>query len=159
MGAISEVKPCAQHVGNWGIVLILIVPRCVIGLFLVFMLRQEQAATFQALSFGKSRARMFTATGLQHIHDVPGPMRPSRLQRVVGILKDPARFTAFGRAYPQGVLLVGHSGQRQDAYGARGSGRAGVPFFRIIVRIRRYVWGRGRQPRRDLFDQAKSNSP
>ncbi|MBC7234305.1 MAG: ATP-dependent metallopeptidase FtsH/Yme1/Tma family protein [Chloroflexi bacterium] len=147
---------------NWGIVLIQIVPLLLIGLFLVFMLRQAQSGNNQALSFGKSRARMFTGDRpASTFDDVAGADEAKQeLQEVVEFLKDPERFTALGARIPKGLLLVGAPGTGKTLMARAVAGEAGVPFFSISGSefVEMFV-GVGASRVRDLFDQAKRNSP
>jgi len=163
MGAISEVTAVRPSMWeNWGIVLIQIVPLVLIGLFLVFMLRQAQSGNNQALSFGKSRARMFTGDRPSStFDDVAGADEAKQeLQEVVEFLKDPARFTALGARIPKGVLLVGPPGTGKTLMARAVAGEAGVPVFSISGSefVEMFV-GVGASRVRDLFDQAKRNSP
>ncbi len=163
MGAINEVSAVRPSVWeNWGIVLIQIVPLVLIGMFLVFMLRQAQSGNNQALSFGKSRARMFTGDRPSStFDDVAGADEAKQeLQEVVEFLKDPARFTALGARIPKGVLLVGPPGTGKTLMARAVAGEAGVPFFSISGSefVEMFV-GVGASRVRDLFDQAKRNSP
>jgi cell division protease FtsH len=147
---------------NWGIVLIQIVPLLLIGLFLVFMLRQAQSGNNQAMSFGKSRARMFSGDRpTSTFDDVAGADEAKQeLQEVVEFLKDPARFTALGARIPKGMLLVGPPGTGKTLMARAVAGEAGVPFFSISGSefVEMFV-GVGASRVRDLFDQAKRNSP
>ena len=147
---------------NWGMVLVQIVPLVLIGLFLMFMLRQAQSGNNQAISFGKSRARMFTGDRpASTFEDVAGAEEAKQeLQEVVEFLKDPARFTALGARIPKGVLLVGAPGTGKTLMGRAVAGEAGVPFFSISGSefVEMFV-GVGASRVRDLFDQAKRNSP
>jgi len=147
---------------NWGIVLIQVVPLVLIGLFLVFMLRQAQSGNNQALSFGKSRARMFTGDRPSStFDDVAGADEAKQeLEEVVEFLKEPERFTALGARIPKGVLLVGPPGTGKTLLARAVAGEAGVPFFSISGSefVEMFV-GVGASRVRDLFDQAKRNSP
>jgi cell division protease FtsH len=147
---------------NWGIILIQIVPLALIGLFLVFMLRQAQSGNNQALSFGKSRARMFTGDRpTSTFDDVAGADEAKQeLQEVVEFLKDPDRFTALGARIPKGMLLVGSPGTGKTLMARAVAGEAGVPFFSISGSefVEMFV-GVGASRVRDLFEQAKRNSP
>ena len=147
---------------NWGIILIQIVPLALIGLFLVFMLRQAQSGNNQALSFGKSRARMFTGDRpTSTFDDVAGADEAKQeLQEVVEFLKDPDKFTALGARIPKGMLLVGSPGTGKTLMARAVAGEAGVPFFSISGSefVEMFV-GVGASRVRDLFEQAKRNSP
>ncbi|MCD6518335.1 MAG: ATP-dependent zinc metalloprotease FtsH, partial [Anaerolineae bacterium] len=147
---------------NWGIVLVQVVPLVFIGLFLVFMLRQAQSGNNQALSFGKSRARMFTGDRpTSTFDDVAGADEAKQeLQEIVEFLRDPEKFTALGARIPKGVLLVGPPGTGKTLMARAVAGEAGVPFFSISGSefVEMFV-GVGASRVRDLFDQAKRNSP
>ena len=163
LAAVTELV--AERPGFWqnfGIVLIQIVPLVLIGLFLVFMLRQAQSGNNQAMSFGKSRARMFTGDRpTSTFDDVAGADEAKQeLQEVVEFLKDPDKFTALGARIPKGVLLVGPPGTGKTLMARAVAGEAGVPFFSISGSefVEMFV-GVGASRVRDLFDQAKRNSP
>lgn len=160
IGELVALRPSLME--NWGIVLIQVVPLVLIGLFLMFMLRQAQSGNNQALSFGKSRARMFTGDRPSStFQDVAGADEAKQeLQEVVEFLKDPARFTALGAHIPKGVLLVGPPGTGKTLMARAVAGEAGVPFFSISGSefVEMFV-GVGASRVRDLFDQAKRNSP
>jgi cell division protease FtsH len=160
VGELVALRPSMWE--NWGIVLIQIVPLVLIGLFLVFMLRQAQSGNNQALSFGKSRARMFSGDRpTSTFDDVAGADEAKQeLQEGVEFLKDPARFTALGARIPKGVLLVGSPGTGKTLMARAVAGEAGVPFFSISGSefVEMFV-GVGASRVRDLFDQAKRNSP
>ncbi len=163
MQSIRELKVVRPSVWeNWGIVLIQVVPLLLIGLFLVFMLRQAQSGNNQALSFGKSRARMFTGDKpTSTFDDVAGADEAKQeLQEVVEFLKDPEKFTILGARIPKGVLLVGPPGTGKTLMARAVAGEAGVPFFSISGSefVEMFV-GVGASRVRDLFDQAKRNSP
>ncbi|MCE5259214.1 MAG: ATP-dependent zinc metalloprotease FtsH [Chloroflexi bacterium] len=147
---------------NWGLVLIQLVPLVLIGFFLVIMLRQAQSGNNQALSFGKSRARMFSGDRpTSTFGDVAGADEAKQeLQEVVEFLKEPDKFTALGARIPKGVLLVGPPGTGKTLMARAVAGEAGVPFFSISGSefVEMFV-GVGASRVRDLFDQAKRNSP
>jgi len=147
---------------NWGVILIQIVPLLLIGFFLMFMLRQAQSGNNQALSFGKSRARMITGDKPNStFDDVAGADEAKQeLQEIVEFLKDPEKFTVLGARIPKGVLLVGAPGTGKTLMARAVAGEAGVPFFNISGSefVEMFV-GVGASRVRDLFDQAKRSSP
>ncbi len=110
-----------------------ILPVIIIGGFLLFMLRQAQGANNQALSFGKSRAKMFANNKTPvTFADVAGVEEAKQeLQEVVEFLKQPDKFTALGARIPRGVLLVGPPGVGKTLLARAVAGEAGVPFFSI----------------------------
>jgi cell division protease FtsH len=132
-----------------------------IGL-IIFMMRQAQGTNSQAMSFGKSRARMFTANKPSVTFvDVAGvDEAKEELQEVVEFLKYPEKFVALGARIPRGVLLVGPPGTGKTLLARAVAGEAGVPFFSISGSefVEMFV-GVGASRVRDLFDQAKRNSP
>jgi cell division protease FtsH len=163
IGAIPEVLTVRPSMWeNWGIVLIQIVPLVLFGLLLVFMLRQAQTGNNQAISFGKSRARMFTGDRPTNtFEDVAGAEEAKQeLEEVVEFLREPDKFTALGARIPKGVLLVGPPGTGKTLMARAVAGEAGVPFFSISGSefVEMFV-GVGASRVRDLFDQAKRNSP
>ncbi len=127
-----------------------------------FMLRQAQGSNNQALSFGKSRARMFTGDQpTVTFEDVAGVEEAKEeLQEVVEFLKEPEKFISLGARIPKGVLLVGPPGTGKTLMAKAVSGEAGVPFFSISGSefVEMFV-GVGASRVRDLFDQAKRHSP
>ena len=132
-----------------------------IGL-IFFMMRQAQGTNSQAMSFGKSRARMFTANKPSVTFvDVAGVDEAKQeLQEVVEFLKYPEKFVALGARIPRGVLLVGPPGTGKTLLARAVAGEAGVPFFSISGSefVEMFV-GVGASRVRDLFEQAKRNSP
>ena len=103
-----------------------------VGLF-YFLLRQAQGTNSQALSFGKSRARMFTGDKpTVTFEDVAGVEEAKEeLAEVVEFLKEPEKFISLGARIPKGVLLVGAPGTGKTLMAKAVSGEAGVPFFSI----------------------------
>jgi cell division protease FtsH len=156
-----EVKPAADN--SWvGLVLTGLLPLIVIGGFIYFMMRQAQGTNNQALSFGKSRARMFLGNKqVVTFADVAGvDEAKTELQEVVEFLKYPEKFNTLGARIPRGVLLVGPPGTGKTLMARAVAGEAGVPFFSISGSefVEMFV-GVGASRVRDLFDQAKRNSP
>jgi cell division protease FtsH len=148
---------------SWiGLLLTGLLPLLVIGGFIYFMMRQAQGTNNQALSFGKSRARMFLANKtIVTFADVAGvDEAKSELQEVVEFLKFPEKFNTLGARIPRGVLLVGPPGTGKTLMARAVAGEAGVPFFSISGSefVEMFV-GVGASRVRDLFDQAKRNSP
>lgn len=150
---------------NWGSLLPFlgtILPVLVVGALFYFLIRQAQSGNSQALSFGKSRARMFTGDKpTVTFEDVAGVEEAKEeLQEVVEFLKEPEKFISLGARIPKGVLLVGAPGTGKTLMAKAVSGEAGVPFFSISGSefVEMFV-GVGASRVRDLFDQAKRNSP
>src|SRR3954453_4668316 len=147
---------------NWLGLLVNLLPLIFFGAILLFMMRQAQGSNNQALSFGKSRARMFMGNKpTVTFQDVAGVEEAKQeLQEVVEFLKYPEKFAALGARIPHGVLLVGPPGTGKTMIARAVSGEAGVPFFHISGSefVEMFV-GVGASRVRDLFDQAKRNSP
>ncbi|MCP5096893.1 MAG: ATP-dependent zinc metalloprotease FtsH [Chloroflexi bacterium] len=137
-------------------------PAVLIIAFIYFIFRQAQGSNNQALSFGKSRARMFTGDHpTVTFDDVAGAVEAKEeLFEVVEFLKEPEKFVTFGARIPKGVLLVGSPGTGKTLLAKAVSGEAGVPFFSIAGSefVEMFV-GVGASRVRDLFEQAKRHSP
>jgi len=148
---------------SWlGLILTGLLPLILIGGFILFMMRQAQGTNNQAMSFGKSRARMFLGNKtVVTFSDVAGvDEAKTELQEVVEFLKYPEKFNTLGARIPRGVLLVGPPGTGKTLLARAVAGEAGVPFFSISGSefVEMFV-GVGASRVRDLFDQAKRNSP
>jgi len=147
---------------SWGGILIALLPLVLLGVFFFFIMRQAQGAGNQAFSFGKSRARMFTGDRpTVTFGDVAGSEEAKQeLAEVVEFLKEPEKFASLGARIPKGVLLVGPPGTGKTLMAKAVSGEAGVPFFSISGSefVEMFV-GVGASRVRDLFEQAKKNSP
>jgi cell division protease FtsH len=152
----------SQTFGIIGSVLLSLLPVLLIGGFFVYMMRQAQGTNNQALSFGKSRARMFVGNKpTVTFDDVAGVDEAKQeLTEVVEFLKYPEKFSTLGARIPRGVLLVGPPGTGKTMLARAVAGEAGVPFFSISGSefVEMFV-GVGASRVRDLFDQAKRNAP
>ena len=152
----------SQTFGVIGSVLLSLLPVLLIGGFFVYMMRQAQGTNNQALSFGKSRARMFVGNKpATTFDDVAGVDEAKQeLTEVVEFLKYPEKFSTLGARIPRGVLLVGPPGTGKTMLARAVAGEAGVPFFSISGSefVEMFV-GVGASRVRDLFDQAKRNAP
>lgn len=130
--------------------------------FLIFMMRQAQNSTNQAMSFGKSKARMIDKEKQKtNFKDVAGAKEAKEeLIEVVDFLKNPTKYTSMGAKIPKGVLLVGAPGTGKTLLARAVAGEAGVPFFNISGSefVEMFV-GVGASRVRDLFRKAKRNSP
>ncbi len=137
-------------------------PLVFFGAILLFMMRQAQGNSNQTFSFGRSRARVDTGNSpTVSFDDVAGVEEAKEeLLEVVEFLKFPERFLALGAKIPKGVLLIGPPGTGKTLMARAVSGEAGVPFFSISGSefVEMFV-GVGASRVRDLFDQAKRNSP
>ncbi|MBK8989119.1 MAG: ATP-dependent zinc metalloprotease FtsH [Chloroflexi bacterium] len=137
-------------------------PAILMVVFIFFIFRQTQGSNNQAMSFGKSRARMFTSDHPSvTFADVAGADEAKEeLKEVVEFLREPEKFVSFGARIPKGVLLVGSPGTGKTLLAKAVSGEAGVPFFSIAGSefVEMFV-GVGASRVRDLFEQAKRHSP
>ncbi|HVC99679.1 MAG TPA: ATP-dependent zinc metalloprotease FtsH [Candidatus Dormibacteraeota bacterium] len=133
-----------------------------IGGFMYYILRQTQSGNNQAMSFGRSRARLIAGDKPAiTFSDVAGVEEAKQeLTEIVEFLKYPEKFVALGARIPKGVLLVGPPGTGKTLLSKAVAGEAGVPFFSISGSefVEMFV-GVGASRVRDLFDQAKKNSP
>jgi cell division protease FtsH len=157
---ITYEQPSAW--GNWINLLGIFLPALILLGFFFFIFRQAQGSNNQAMSFGKSKARMFTGDRpTVSFDDVAGADEAkAELEEVVEFLKEPEKFVTFGARIPKGVLLVGSPGTGKTLLAKAVSGEAGVPFFSIAGSefVEMFV-GVGASRVRDLFEQAKRNSP
>jgi cell division protease FtsH len=130
--------------------------------FLIFILRQAQSGGSQALSFGRSRAKLLSENRPKvTFNDVAGiDEAKEELQEVVEFLKYPKKFQSLGARIPKGVLLLGPPGSGKTLLARAISGEAGVPFFSISGSdfVEMFV-GVGASRVRDLFEQAKKSAP
>jgi cell division protease FtsH len=151
-----------SQLGNWIAGIFSFLPILIFGALIFFMMRQAQGSNNQALSFGKSRARMFAGNRPTiTFADVAGVEEAKQeLAEVVEFLKYPDKFAALGARIPRGVLLVGPPGTGKTLLSRAVAGEAGVPFFSISGSefVEMFV-GVGASRVRDLFDQAKRNAP
>jgi cell division protease FtsH len=133
----------------------------ILGLFW-WIFRQAQGSNNQAMSFGKSRARMFSGDHPTVTFDDVAGVEESKeeLKEIVEFLREPQKFIQLGARIPKGVLLVGPPGTGKTLLAKAVSGEAGVPFFSISGSefVEMFV-GVGASRVRDLFDQAKRHSP
>src|SRR6266851_405318 len=143
-------------------ILVTLIPFLLIAGLLVFMMRQAQGSNNQAISFGKSRARMFLGNKpTVTFADIAGVEEAKQeLEEIVEFLKFPDKFSALGARIPKGLLLVGPPGTGKTLISRAVAGEAGVPFFSISGSefVEMFV-GVGASRVRDLFEQAKRNSP
>jgi cell division protease FtsH len=156
-----EIKPPSAWLGI-ATALGYILPFVLLAGVFWFVFRQAQGSNNAAMSFGKSRARMFTGDQpTVTFQDVAGVEEAKEeLQEVVEFLREPEKFISLGARIPKGVLLVGPPGTGKTLLAKAVSGEAGVPFFSISGSefVEMFV-GVGASRVRDLFDQAKRHSP
>ncbi|MEA3420595.1 MAG: ATP-dependent zinc metalloprotease FtsH [Acidobacteriota bacterium] len=148
-------SPWFSYLFTWFPIILLI-------LFWVFFMRQMQAGGNKALSFGKSRAKLFS--GIQKkvtFKDVAGVKEAKEeLQEIIEFLKDPKKFQKLGGRIPKGVILVGAPGTGKTLLARAVAGEADVPFFSISGSdfVEMFV-GVGASRVRDLFEQGKKQAP
>ena len=136
----------------------------VFGIFwFVFMQQSQGGGGGKVMSFGKSKAKMHREDGstLISFDDVAGlKEEKEELKEIVDFLKSPRKFIEIGARIPKGVLLVGPPGTGKTYLSRAVAGEAGVPFFTISGSdfVEMFV-GVGASRVRDLFEQAKKNSP
>lgn len=156
-----EIKPPSAWL-NVATAVGYILPFLILGGVFWFVFRQAQGSNNAAMSFGKSRARMFTGDQpTVTFMDVAGvDEAKEELKEVVEFLREPEKFISLGARIPKGVLLVGPPGTGKTLLAKAVSGEAGVPFFSISGSefVEMFV-GVGASRVRDLFDQAKRHSP
>ena len=162
---LESVRIQIEKTSDWTSIIAMlswILPALLFAGIFFFMLRQAQGSNNQALSFGKSRARMLTGDQPKvTFDDVAGLVEAKEeLQEVVEFLKEPEKFISLGARIPKGVLLVGAPGTGKTLMAKAVAGEAGVPFFSISGSefVEMFV-GVGASRVRDLFDQAKRHSP
>ncbi len=139
-----------------------ILPVIIISLLFFFMIRSAQGQGNQALSFGKSRARLYgNEKDKVSFKDIAGSNEAKQdLEEVVEFLKYPKKFSSVGARIPKGVLLVGPPGTGKTMLARAVAGEANVPFFSISGSefVEMFV-GVGASRVRDLFAKAKKNAP
>lgn len=131
-------------------------------IFLVVMAKSIQAGGSQAMSFGKSKAKMLLDSKVKTtFNDVAGiDEEKKELEEIVDFLKHGEKYMKLGAKIPKGVLLVGAPGTGKTLMAKAVAGEAGVPFFSISGSdfVEMFV-GVGASRVRDLFDQAKKHQP
>lgn len=159
-----EIEATAQSSGTstWLSIGESVIPVVIIAAILFFMLRSAQGQGNQALSFGKSRARLYgNEKDKSTFKDIAGSDEAKQdLEEVVEFLKFPKKFASMGARIPKGVLLVGPPGTGKTMLARAVAGEANVPFFSISGSefVEMFV-GVGASRVRDLFAKAKKNAP
>lgn len=163
--ALDKVDLLVEPPSPWRDILAILgsfLPFLFLAILFLFLMRQAQGTNNQAIAFGKSRARVFTGQKpTVTFDDVAGVDEAKQeLSEVVEFLKEPQKFVSLGARIPKGVVLMGPPGTGKTLLAKAVSGEAGVPFFSISGSefVEMFV-GVGAARVRDLFDQAKRNSP
>lgn len=156
--AVQPQNNSSQWIGLVGSLLLPLL--LLIGVFLMF--RSAQSGGSQAMSFGKSRAKMMLDSKVKvTFSDVAGiDEAKQELEEIVDFLKNGERYLSLGAKIPKGVLLVGSPGTGKTLMAKAVAGEAGVPFFSISGSdfVEMFV-GVGASRVRDLFEQAKKHAP
>ena len=155
-------KPTTSGTSTWVSIATSIIPVVIIAGVLFFMLRSAQGQGNQAMSFGKSKARLYgNEKDKATFADIAGSDEAKQdLEEVVEFLKFPKKFADLGARIPKGVLLVGPPGTGKTMLSRAVAGEANVPFFSISGSefVEMFV-GVGASRVRDLFAKAKKNAP
>ena len=164
-GLTFNVEP-EEEPSPWTSMLFTIIPLLIIFFLFIFLMSQAQGGGGggggRMMNFGKSKAKLYDQSKKQvRFDDVAGAdEEKAELVEVVDFLKDPRRFDKIGARIPKGVLLVGPPGTGKTLIARAVAGEAGVPFFSISGSdfVEMFV-GVGASRVRDLFENAKKNSP
>ncbi|MBI4033625.1 ATP-dependent zinc metalloprotease FtsH [Candidatus Saccharibacteria bacterium] len=157
------IKPASGGTNSiWGQLLVGVLPVIIIAAILILMFRSAQGQGNQALSFGKSRARLYgNEKDRMTFADVADTAEAKQdLEEIVEFLKYPKKFEGVGARIPKGVLLVGPPGTGKTMLARAVAGEANAPFFSISGSefVEMFV-GVGASRVRDLFNKAKKNAP
>lgn len=143
-------------------ILSLLIPLILLGLLFWFLMSSAQGGGSKVMQFGKSRAKLVSKESpTVTFADVAGADEAiEEMQEIKDFLKDPTKFQAVGARIPKGVLLYGPPGTGKTLLARAVAGEAGVPFYSISGSdfVEMFV-GVGASRVRDLFNQAKENSP
>ena len=159
---ITIVAKGSSGFGSFLRILLNFLPLIFFGGLILFMMRQAQGSSNQAMGFGRSKAKLWMVNrSTVTFADVAGVEEAKQeLEEVVEYLKYKDRFLSLGARIPKGVLLVGQPGTGKTLLAKAVAGEAGAPFFSISGSefVEMFV-GVGAARVRDLFDQARRNSP
>jgi len=161
-GKVELVNKPQSKDNLWVLFLSSVLPVVIIAAILILMFRSAQGQGNQALSFGKSRARLYGSEKDKIVFkDVAGNEEAKQdLEEVVEFLKYPKKFEGVGAKIPKGVLLIGPPGTGKTMLARAAAGEANAPFFSISGSefVEMFV-GVGASRVRDLFNKAKKNAP
>jgi cell division protease FtsH len=160
---VVEIKPESGGTNSiWGQLLVSVLPVLIIAFILILLFRSAQGQGQQALSFGRSRARLYgNEKNRITFKDVADTEEAKQdLEEIVEFLKYPKKFEVVGAKIPKGVLLVGPPGTGKTLLARAVAGEANAPFFSISGSefVEMFV-GVGASRVRDLFNKAKKNAP
>jgi cell division protease FtsH len=148
--------------GIWGQLLVSVLPVIIIAVILVMMFRSAQGQGNQAMSFGKSKARLYgnEKDRINFSNVANNNEAKQDLEEIVEFLKFPKKFEGVGAKIPKGVLLIGPPGTGKTMLARAVAGEANAPFFSISGSefVEMFV-GVGASRVRDLFNKAKKNAP
>lgn len=136
-------------------------PLIFVGLLWLLFYHQMKGAGRGAMSFGKSRARLFKDKARVTFKDVAGVEEAKEeLEEIIDFLKDPKKFQRLGGRIPKGVILIGPPGTGKTLLAKAAAGEAGVPFFTISGSdfVEMFV-GVGASRVRDMFEQGRKSAP
>lgn len=154
--------PASDTSGTLWSIASIVLPVLLIGGLFVFMMRQAQGQNNQAMSFGKSKAKLYGLDKERVVFDdiAGNDSAKQDLEEVVDFLKHPKKYETLGAKIPKGVLLVGNPGTGKTMLARAVAGEANVPFFSISGSefVEMFV-GVGASRVRDLFAKAKKNAP
>jgi cell division protease FtsH len=157
-----DISAKSEKDSSWFRVFLSWVPMLLLIAVWIFFMRRMQGGGGQALSFGRSRARLMSDSRKRvTFEDVAGiDEARGELEEIIGFLRDPEKFTRLGGRIPKGVLLVGVPGSGKTLLAKAIAGEADVPFFSISGSdfVEMFV-GVGASRVRDLFKQGKKNAP
>ncbi|OGC43215.1 cell division protein FtsH [candidate division WOR-3 bacterium RBG_13_43_14] len=157
-----NVEVVAKQRSSWGSIVLSVLPWILLIGVWVFFIRQMQSGQNRALGFGRSRAKVILENKTSATFDDVAGVEEAKqeLEEVIEFLRDPRKFTRLGGRIPKGVLLLGPPGTGKTLMARAVAGEAKVPFISISGSnfVEMFV-GVGASRVRDLFDQAKRNSP
>lgn len=158
---VADSAPSETGAAFWNIASIIVPVLLLAGLFML-MMRQAQGQNNQAMSFGKSKAKLYGLDKERVVFDdiAGNDSAKQDLEEVVDFLKHPKKYESLGAKIPKGVLLVGNPGTGKTMLARAVAGEANVPFFSISGSefVEMFV-GVGASRVRDLFQKAKKNAP
>ncbi len=147
------------HTPGWVSFIPVVLMLIMVVIFLFVFMGQSNGGG-KVMNFGRSRARLYTTSDVKFENVAGAEEEKEEMEELVSFLKNPKKYTALGARIPKGVLMVGPPGTGKTYLAKAVAGEAGVPFFSISGSdfVEMYV-GVGAARVRDLFEQAKKNSP